>query len=345
MQKAAKVAPLPAASDAGVRLKERRVQVASSYKHETIGSMSKISKGFASLPWSFKVGAIVALLGPICVVGAYIVFFHSSEISSNPSDWADFGGYVGGTLGWLLSLLALIAIYVTYLNQREMDAGQKLHADKTIFLLKEQNNKLEDRIKIAKEHKDNTVKLLEEQNKHLEQQVNTAIETAFEVYFSSLIQQLIQSILLCHRDHNTQGTVVGHHYFGEYSLQLWNEYIDSCNRRDNDPWRIARTDFFSDEEGNWISVRGQIEQLAELLVNNSLSEPKQSHLMMAIINQLTPGIALFFAVDIYLNNNKIMKGIVEKFAMLRYVNPDYQDALIKECSYLPRSFSTPQQLN
>lgn len=65
--------------------------------------------------------------------------------------------------------------------------------------------------------------------------------------------------------------------------------------------------------------------------------------MMSLINQLTPGIALFFAVDTYLNNNKPMKDIVEEFSMLRHIKLDYRDALIEQLAYSRGAFDTQQQ--
>ena len=57
---------------------------------------------------------IVVLAGTI---GFYIKYFYNTAISRNPSDWGNFGGYIGG----MLSIISVFLIYYTYKSQSEMN--------------------------------------------------------------------------------------------------------------------------------------------------------------------------------------------------------------------------------
>ena len=54
-----------------------------------------------------KIGFVLLFVLPIVV---YIVKFYDHPISDNPSDWADFGSYVGGVYTLLVTIFA---IYIT----------------------------------------------------------------------------------------------------------------------------------------------------------------------------------------------------------------------------------------
>ncbi|MHB1015608.1 MAG: hypothetical protein ACYC2W_10070 [Desulfurivibrionaceae bacterium] len=46
-------------------------------------------------------------------ITAYMIHFSGSSLSNNPSDWAEFGSYIGGSLGPPLSFLGLLGLLLT----------------------------------------------------------------------------------------------------------------------------------------------------------------------------------------------------------------------------------------
>jgi hypothetical protein len=58
----------------------------------------------------------------ICIVAGvcYFYFKHvTGDLSPNPSDWGNFGSYIGGTVGALFASLSFLALLYTVLLQRE----------------------------------------------------------------------------------------------------------------------------------------------------------------------------------------------------------------------------------
>jgi len=52
------------------------------------------------------------ILVVIILTGAWISNFHQYKISGNPSDWASFGGYMGGAVSSIISMLALFGVAI-----------------------------------------------------------------------------------------------------------------------------------------------------------------------------------------------------------------------------------------
>lgn len=81
--------------------------------------MNRINKIWACLKkrstWR-KIGFLLILAAPIVV---YCIYFRHYSISDNPSDWADFGSYLGGTYTLLVTFLA---IYLTrHLERKDLE--------------------------------------------------------------------------------------------------------------------------------------------------------------------------------------------------------------------------------
>lgn len=71
---------------------------------------------------------IIALSLPILV---YALHFRNLPISDNPSDWADFGSYVGGVYAVLVTFLAIIL--TRHLENRDVERNKAKNAASTIF--------------------------------------------------------------------------------------------------------------------------------------------------------------------------------------------------------------------
>src|ERR1700683_180421 len=73
--------------------------------------------GMENLFTWFLVVAIVVFAG---VAGLYLLHFASGShgLSQNPADWAEFGEYVGGTLGGVFGLFAFIGLLITIARPR-----------------------------------------------------------------------------------------------------------------------------------------------------------------------------------------------------------------------------------
>ncbi|HCE93285.1 MAG TPA: hypothetical protein DEV74_12410 [Acidovorax sp.] len=72
---------------------------------------------------------IAVLLG--LVLGAYVLWFSSQGISTNPSDWGTLGDYFGGLMNPLISFATLLVAYAVWKLQR-------VELDETKTALKEQ---------------------------------------------------------------------------------------------------------------------------------------------------------------------------------------------------------------
>jgi hypothetical protein len=72
----------------------------------------------SSIALLLRVGAGALALGTAAFIVAYVLALRGNHLSSNPADWSNFGGYLGGTIGPLLNLVALAAMYGTYLQQQ-----------------------------------------------------------------------------------------------------------------------------------------------------------------------------------------------------------------------------------
>jgi hypothetical protein len=214
----------------------------------------------------------------------------------------------------LLSLLALLAVYATYLKQQQTDSEQQSRSDESIELLRQQTT-------------------------HLGNQIDVVRQEAFDTKMSGFVSQLIQSIMACRRDHEKLGTIVGHSYFQQFGEQFWGAYIDSINRNDVDPWREARVSLLGADEGNWRSVRGQIEFIVRFMAASSnLTDSQRHQAMMTVTNQLTPGIAILFAVDTYLAGDTQLINLAQEFGMFRSIEQHLQDALKESGAYEPSAF-------
>lgn len=74
-----------------------------------------------------KYGLIVVWGGVVSSVfiGAFFLKFGSWPVSDSPSDWADFGTYLSGTVGVTAVLGTLVAFVVTLRQQKELLESQK----------------------------------------------------------------------------------------------------------------------------------------------------------------------------------------------------------------------------
>lgn len=133
------------------------------------------SSRLPDLPPLLRLGMVVAAFAPLVAVGIYTWHFNGRPLSPNPSEWGQFGDFLGGALGWVLSLVTLTAVYATYLKQRESDTAQREHASKSILLLQQQND------------------LLSTQLAH-------ATRDGFDNKLAGLIRQLVHSVLVCRRE-------------------------------------------------------------------------------------------------------------------------------------------------
>ena len=86
--------------------------------------MKTLSKIF-----SWKYWGILFFLIPII---AYICKFYDNPISDNPSDWADFGSYIGGIY---TVLVTIYAIYLTrYLEKKDVAWNKTKNAVEEIYI-------------------------------------------------------------------------------------------------------------------------------------------------------------------------------------------------------------------
>ncbi|WP_029652599.1 hypothetical protein [Marinobacter daepoensis] len=72
----------------------------------------------------------------VCAVAValpWIIKFHGA-VSHSPSDWADFGSYIGGTFSSLFAALALIALLYTISQQHRQIQGLRQQASKEDIL-------------------------------------------------------------------------------------------------------------------------------------------------------------------------------------------------------------------
>lgn len=53
------------------------------------------------------------------LAGAWIANFYDYQISSTPSDWSDFGGYMGGAVSSVISMLALLGVAIGISEQNK----------------------------------------------------------------------------------------------------------------------------------------------------------------------------------------------------------------------------------
>ncbi len=75
-----------------------------------------------------------AAIAPIVVVLFYVYALGYGALSHRASDWAEFGEYVGGTLGAIYGFLAFIGVLVTLTKQQsqsELDEMQRLLASES----------------------------------------------------------------------------------------------------------------------------------------------------------------------------------------------------------------------
>ncbi|MDX2191070.1 MAG: hypothetical protein SFY32_14510 [Bacteroidota bacterium] len=79
----------------------------------------------------FKIIIVLAFLFVFFLIGVYIGKFHSFPFASNPTEFGDFGSFVGGVIGVIISFAGTILIYVTFDSQRKS-------SEETITLLKAQ---------------------------------------------------------------------------------------------------------------------------------------------------------------------------------------------------------------
>lgn len=67
--------------------------------------------------WSIWLIAGIAGALVLVVVVAYVIHFFGSHVSNDPADWAQFGSYIGGTLGPPLAFMGLLALLLTIRGQ------------------------------------------------------------------------------------------------------------------------------------------------------------------------------------------------------------------------------------
>lgn len=75
------------------------------------------------------IGSLVfAVLLTISIFVPYTDTFGKFGLSKHPSHWADFGSYVGGTLGPVLSFVSIIFLLLTVIHQgRTLEQQSKIH--------------------------------------------------------------------------------------------------------------------------------------------------------------------------------------------------------------------------
>jgi hypothetical protein len=82
--------------------------------------MTQHRKEMEGMDRLFIVFCYIAIGAFIAVASVYFLHFArgSKGLSQNPADWAEFGEYLGGTLGGIFGLLAFIGILITIYQQR-----------------------------------------------------------------------------------------------------------------------------------------------------------------------------------------------------------------------------------
>ena len=76
--------------------------------------------------WAVFLLLIVALSSTVGVMITYLYFFPSS-ISNDHSRWAEFGTFIGGTLGPIFAFLAFVVLLITlWVNQKELTLTRKV---------------------------------------------------------------------------------------------------------------------------------------------------------------------------------------------------------------------------
>jgi hypothetical protein len=69
---------------------------------------------------------MLAVLATLAVHGAYLYELGSPHLSGNSEEWANFGDYVGGTLGTYFSFFAFMGVLATLmLQQRQLEQVQR----------------------------------------------------------------------------------------------------------------------------------------------------------------------------------------------------------------------------
>jgi hypothetical protein len=270
---------------------------------------------FCMLSLTLQIGTFVAILVPTLTICVYVFHFWRNNISADPGDWADFGSYIGGVLGWLLSLLALSAVYVTYLQQKQDAIEQQRHSNKMVALL-------------------------QTQNENLANQVSILMKDSFHQRISGKMLQLIQSILGCQREHLTLGTLVGHAHFNELAKGMWSKYVDHYNNlQTSEPLRSARGSVFLIEVASWLSVRNQIEHILRIIKHSQLlTEYERWQAITDVANQLTSGIATFFAIDMCLSNDKELLELSQKYGLLQHVGSQFRDVFLEDYNFPNEAF-------
>ncbi|MGP0851770.1 hypothetical protein ACJ8PZ_18555 [Serratia sp. CY83950] len=66
---------------------------------------------------------LIIIIISILPISLYFYKFHSG-LSSNPTDWASFGSYIGGILGPIFSGLSLLVLSITFYHSKESDIKQ-----------------------------------------------------------------------------------------------------------------------------------------------------------------------------------------------------------------------------
>ncbi len=62
---------------------------------------------------------LVVCLFAIVVVGFYVYHFHTNKISLNPTEWGNFGDYVGGIVNPVAGIATVILVFLTLAVQRK----------------------------------------------------------------------------------------------------------------------------------------------------------------------------------------------------------------------------------
>lgn len=80
-----------------------------------------------------------AILIIVIVISVFILNFYSAPISSDPSQWNNFGGYLGGTVGPFLSFLGLIAVlYTIHLQASTLKHMQTTFLEQQEYLIRKE---------------------------------------------------------------------------------------------------------------------------------------------------------------------------------------------------------------
>lgn len=102
------------------------------------GNLKKLGAKIASLKRYLSahcvaIALVMAIVGIISVVGAWLYKFHGAFWSNDPRQWANFGNFLGGALAPLLAFASFIALWASLRLQRETTHKDNLRRDDLVY--------------------------------------------------------------------------------------------------------------------------------------------------------------------------------------------------------------------